>query len=38
MEVNLSEFGEPSSKAKYELLSDSEQYHEGIDEKQVDNW
>ena len=33
MEDNLSELGEPSSKAKYESLSDSEQYREGNVEK-----
>ena len=38
MEDNLSELGKPSSKAKYESLSDSEQYREGNVEKQVDNW
>lgn len=29
MEDNLSELGEPSSKAKYDVLSDSEEYREG---------
>ena len=33
MEDNLSELGEPSSKAKYYKFSDSEQYCEGKFEK-----
>lgn len=30
--------GAPSSKAKYDTFSDSEEYREGKNEKQVDDW